>query len=142
MSEEKELEFKRFSKDKQEQIRQLVSFATLMGLTGKDLVSIGGKLSRIESAQEIRQRKTAVEGYDVKPIGKTPITSRFKLTIGDVTYHFNGDDYYSEWTVKNTKTNRTLMIAPSRNDWGRVSWNKRTMYDVLWALHQGSAVLP
>ena len=40
------MEFKRFSEDKQEQIRQFVSYAQMMGLTGKDIRSIGDKLDR------------------------------------------------------------------------------------------------
>ena len=50
------LEFRRFPKEKQDQVRALVNYATLMGLTGKDLVSIGGKLDRIKASREKKQR--------------------------------------------------------------------------------------
>ena len=52
MTDEKELIFRRFPEDKQEQIRQLVAYTTLMGLSGTDLVSIGGKLNRIEEKNQ------------------------------------------------------------------------------------------
>lgn len=57
---DEELVFKRFPPEKQDQVRQLVGFATLMGLTGKDLVSIGSKLDRIKLAGEKRQREAAL----------------------------------------------------------------------------------
>lgn len=43
---EHDLQFRRFSPERQEQIRQLVCYATLMGLNGKDLISIGGTWDR------------------------------------------------------------------------------------------------
>ena len=49
MDDDLEINFKRFPREKQEQIRQLVNYATLMGLDGKDLISIGSKLERIKS---------------------------------------------------------------------------------------------
>lgn len=52
MSDTDELKFRRFSEDKQEQVRQLVAYTTLMGLSGKDLISIGTKLERIRKMQK------------------------------------------------------------------------------------------
>jgi hypothetical protein len=54
---EEELLFKRFPADKQEQVRQLVAYAQLMGLDGKDLVSIGGKLDHIKASAEFLGKK-------------------------------------------------------------------------------------
>jgi len=51
---EQDLQFRRYSPEKQEQIRQLVCYATLMGLEGRDLISIGGTWQRSTTA---RQRK-------------------------------------------------------------------------------------
>lgn len=140
MSDEIELEFKRFSKDKQEQVRQLVAFATLMGLTGKDLVSIGGKLDRIALAQERKQRLTIVKGYDIKPIGSADIDHKFKLTLNGIVYHFVYD-HYDRWQIKNTKTNKRITVSTNWIDWGRIAWKKRGLYNILWALHNG-VVLP
>ena len=58
---EDELIFKRFPEEKQEQVKQLVAYARLMGLDGKDLVSIGGKLDRTRTAEEWRRNKQLVE---------------------------------------------------------------------------------
>jgi hypothetical protein len=67
-----EVVFRRFPLEKQDQIRQLISFTTLMGLTGKDLISIGGSIDRFSSAGK-RKRNVALakdlyNKYNVKPI--------------------------------------------------------------------------
>jgi len=57
MQDQDEVIFRRFPDKKQEQVRQLVSWSRLLGLTGRDLVSIGGKLDRYEKQQELRRNK-------------------------------------------------------------------------------------
>lgn len=60
-----DLTFRRFSLEKQDQIRQLVAYTTLLGLTGNDLISIGGRLERLTRSREVRQnRQLAQEQYD------------------------------------------------------------------------------
>lgn len=62
---EQDLTFRRFSPEKQDQIRQLIAYITLLGLTGKDLISIGGRLERLTRSREVRQNRTlAQEHYD------------------------------------------------------------------------------
>jgi hypothetical protein len=67
-----EVIFRRFPPEKQDQIRQLISFTTLMGLNGKDLISIGGTIERFSSAGK-RKRNVALakdlyNTYNVQPI--------------------------------------------------------------------------
>ena len=69
--EDVELTFRRFSEDKQEQIRQLVSYCSLMGLTGKDLVSIGGKLDRINKQKERDSNLEIGLSYHCIPVGRS-----------------------------------------------------------------------
>ena len=73
LEKEKELIFKRFPEGKQEQVRQLIAYTTLMGLTGKDLISIGGTLERLKERQEQTSNMQIAEGYaaNVIPVGKT-----------------------------------------------------------------------
>ena len=73
LEQEKELSFRRFSDDKQEQVRQLIVYTTLMGLTGKDLISIGGTLERLKERQEQTTNLHIAEGYaaNVVTVGKT-----------------------------------------------------------------------
>lgn len=142
MSDDIELEFKRFGKDKQEQIRQLVSFATLMGLSGRDLVSIGGKLDRINQRRDKEQRLSIIKAYDVQPIGKdTSILSRFKLTINGVNYHFAND--YGTFTITNTQTKKSKRHnIKAWESWGRIDWRVMERYNFLWELYQGQVTLP
>ena len=60
---EKELVFKRFGQEKQEQIRQLVSYCTLLDLDGKDLVSIGNRLNRIKENNELKKNFAIASEY-------------------------------------------------------------------------------
>lgn len=141
MSDEIELEFKRFSKEKQEQIRQLIAYTTLMGLTGKDLVSIGGKLDRLEQKRDRDYRLGIVKAYDIRLIGADKTThTRFKLKINDIWYHFKSD--YTSFYVVNTKTNKSYRHYLDRDEWGRIEWRKREQYQLLWELHNGSVQLP
>lgn len=138
---EVELEFKRFSKEKQEQVRQLVAYTTLMGLTGKDLISIGSKLNRIALRKDLEHRLHIVDSYSIKPIGGDKDTSRrFKIEINGVNYNVY-DDYYG-CVVKNTKTNKQTTVHVDHYDWGRAGWRHRVRYEFLWALHTGQITLP
>jgi hypothetical protein len=101
---EEELVFKRFPVEKQDQVRQLVGFATLMGLTGKDLVSIGGKLDRIRVAMERDRLRGIVNEMDLKPVknNQGSYTASWYLVSGGIKYHFRGDMWGG--TVTNTST--------------------------------------
>lgn len=81
---EETLFFRRFPAEKQDQVRQLVGYAMLMGLNGKDLVSIGGKLDRLKAAQEKKTRIALLNEMleRCKPIGKD--TPKWK-TLRDPT---------------------------------------------------------
>ena len=103
-SQEEELFFKRFPEEKQDQVRQLVSFATLMGLTGKDLVSIGGKLDRIRAATERVRLRGIVNDMELK-VNKNDrgrYISSWYLISGGTKYFFKGDMWGG--TVTNTAT--------------------------------------
>jgi hypothetical protein len=142
---EEELFFKRFPAEKQDQVRALVNYATLMGLSGKDLVSIGGKLDRIKATQERNARIVVVKGYNVLPIGKDAGVSeslqrerldrRFKLVTATGTYHF--ENVYGGFKIKNTTTNKSKSYDPQYRDWGRVGWRTRERYDMLMDIHEG-----
>lgn len=138
---EKEIVFSRFSDSKQEQVRQFVAYAQLMGLDGKDLVSIGNKLDRINKKAELARRLEIVKTYEVFPIGEDKnMDKRFKIKVNDVWYHVKTD--WSGAAVKNCQTNKTNHVALSWNDWGR-GWRKdRERYQFLWELYEGIITLP
>jgi hypothetical protein len=76
MTEDQELQelvFKRFPIEKQEQVRGLVSYAMLMGLDGKDLSSIGQKLTRMALAQSKKSNADRIADYSCLPVQKNGI---------------------------------------------------------------------
>ena len=116
MEEEVLLEFTRFPEEKQDQIRQLVSYCTLMGLTGKDLVSIGGKLDRIKRRKELESNLAIGLSYDCIPVGKSK-TERTKnenrkwyyTSPGGIKYRFDRDGSYF-LTIRNCNTNKQKQV--------------------------------
>ena len=146
MEDEIEIEFKRFSKEKQEQIRQLVAYTTLMGLTGKDLVSIGGKLERMKEAEERKRRLAIVKSYPVTEIIENNQIA-FEVVVDDTKYRINlGRSYYYSVEVKiiNKKTSKSRKHSINRTfSWGRTpSRFLSTVYDILWENYEGILSLP
>ena len=145
MAEEVVLHFKRFSAEKQDQIRALVNYATLMGLDGKDLVSIGGKLDRIKIKQEIDHNRNIVLGMGIRPINKdTSCRQRWAWKGGDGTlYHFKGGSWYDVQIV-NTKTNTSYRSSvPHHYEFGRFSFKQnRDLPNVMLNVYHGHIKLP
>lgn len=113
--EEKLIEFKRFPKDKQEQVRQFVAYAQMCGLSGKDIRSIGDKLDRERKAIERRQNMAIVKGFECLNIGedarlsdkKYRLNNRFKLKTARGTYNFKYD-YYDTYRITSLTTKKTI----------------------------------
>jgi hypothetical protein len=147
MSTEEELLFKRFPADKQEQVRQLVAYAQLMGLDGKDLVSIGGKLDRIKAAAEYRCNKSLVEtsftflavGAD-KNRGEYYLNNRWRIKTAGGSYTFQAQG----WDVYRVKSNRTGAVRDHRvtadYSLGTGDYYKRRRYAVMLDVAHG--ILP
>lgn len=148
---EEELFFKRFSKEKQDQVRGLVEYATLMGLTGKDLVSIGGKLDRLKAAGERRRNIEIVQSFDCRLIGidaKSPkhvhenrLNERFKLKHVGGDYNFTYD--YNYWIVRSLATGAQQRHKVDAWDYelGRLDWGKRSRYAMLLDIANGKFAL-
>jgi hypothetical protein len=115
MSTEEELLFKRFPAEKQEQVRQLVAYAQLMGLDGKDLVSIGGKLDRIRASAEYRRNKSLVETlftflYVGRDAGEYDLNNRWRIKTDSGSYTFQAQG----WDVYRVRSNRTGTVRDHR----------------------------
>jgi hypothetical protein len=141
---EEQIFFKRFPEEKQDQVRGLVNYATLMGLTGKDLVSIGGKLDRLNAQRELARNKEIVKSYNHEPIGddrnrssrEEALDERFKVKTTNGIYHFKRS-YSDEWKVTNINTKVTKSHSPQPYDLGRVSWSRRLRYRMVLDLAHG-----
>lgn len=141
------IEFRRFPQEKQDQVRALVNYATLMGLNGKDLVSIGGKLDRVAAKREIEHNRNIVANMGVRPIGKDKdCYSRWAWADAQgVIYHFANSNYHSV-TITNTKTKHTLRRG--YNHWGlanvgRWSYQKNVyLPKIMLGIYNGDIHLP
>jgi hypothetical protein len=137
-TDDEELIFKRFPDEKQDQVRALVNYATLMGLSGKDLVSIGGKLDRIKASRDRKHRLAIVQGFPIEPIGHDTgggMMRRFKLVTSTGAYYF--EQNYIGWKIKNPRTNKSIIHDPEYYEWGRISYDLRGRYNVLMDYHEG-----
>lgn len=93
---ETELYFKRFPPEKQATLRELISYTTLLGLTGKDLISIGGRLDRIKIRSEIVSNRAIVQGLNLNAIGKdTDFRTRWSYTTDHGRYNFYEAGYHT-----------------------------------------------
>lgn len=140
--EEEELIFKRFPAEKQDQVRGLVNYATLMGLNGKDLVSIGGKLDRIAAARQRIANVQIIESFNCLPIGQDKnIDERFKLKTTTGTYNF--EKRYSDWMVTSASTKKTKRHHADvyNKDLPKTNWDRRHRYAVLLDIASGELQL-
>ncbi len=150
IEEEVLLSFRRFPAEKQDQVRALVNYATLMGLNGKDLMSIGGKLDRIAKRREIERDTSIAEelcksctliGNDKKSTTMRDVR-RWTYTDGvGRKWKFEDADYWQVSVTSDTGVKKRFRNL-DRYDIGRAarngSWNmKQTMLNV----HRGKIVL-
>lgn len=151
MMEEKLIEFKRFPKDKQEQVRQFVAYAQMCGLSGKDIRSIGDKLDRDARAILKRQNLEIVRGFNCLPIGvdkryqakhykssslESALNNRFKLKTARGAYNFHRE--WSSWHIKSLSTGIVKSHYYSEDhELGSIDWNYRARCAVLLDIAQG-----
>lgn len=143
MEEEIQLEFRRFSDEKQEQVRQLVAYITLMGLTGKDLVSIGGKLDRIEKRKQEARNLAIGLSYQVVPVGRSvkdraynESSKWFWTDSLGTKWRFDRETGYSV-IVKNCMTNKHKYFYFNN----AVGAKKNYVANVMYHVHIGEIVL-
>ena len=135
---------KRFSKEKMQQVEQFIAYATLMGLTGEDLVSIGGKLTRDSKRDIIKANMEIVRSFECLKIGGDwNISSRFKLKTPAGNYNIHNDQWsYHEWTIHSlkTKAKKTVVADPYNYDLPKVDYQTRARYALL--LHIAAGKIP
>lgn len=146
---EEELVFKRFPTEKQDQVRGLVEYATLMGLSGKDLVSIGGKLDRLKKAIEKKGNLEIIKGFDCLLIGQDKSRSRkeealderFRLKTASGSYTFENQYNGFKITSNNTKVVVNHRVDGYDYELGNVGWRRRARYGMLLDISRSKIVL-
>lgn len=140
---EEQLFFKRFPEEKQDQVRGLVEYATLMGLTGKDLVSIGGKLDRLVVSREIKRNKDIVAGFNCLPIYKDSDNSDTRFKLKTVNGYYKFEDVSVGWRVTSMST-KVVKTHNRNSDYklpSSFTWSRRKKYGVLLDIAKGDLQL-
>jgi hypothetical protein len=131
----------RFDKSKQDQIEQLIEYAQLLGLSGRDLVAIGGKLDREQAKIRKHANMEIVRGFDCITIGadtKYELDKRFKLKTVSGAYNFE-DDGWSRWEITSlkTKVKRSWRVDSYEYDLPKTDYRTRQRYALLLDIANG-----
>jgi hypothetical protein len=139
---------KRFPESKHEQIRQLMSYIEMCGVSGRDLVSIGGYIDRRAASDRYQAAKERVKAFidqkTICPIGyntEDQLANRFKYRGITGNYNFvrNG---WSSWEVTSLKTKIKKTINTSNRSWpSHVRWGQREFYDMVLDIADGNVQL-
>lgn len=149
VEEEVSLHFRRFSDEKQDQVRALVNYATLMGLDGKDLISIGGKLNRIKERREMERNRDIADEFvkSCKPVGKDSMAKggrdlrRWVYTDGTGRkWRFDESDYWTTKVTSDTGVTKRFRNL-DRYDISRSSGHLWTIRQVMLNVHHGTIQL-
>ena len=132
---------KRFDKSKHEQLIGLLQWCELMGLNGRDLVSLGGHIDRLQAREAAEKNLAIAKGYKIDRIGRDDNTEqRFVLKTLNGRYRF---DYYTYDQVVvqsyNTKIKKYFGLDPF--EIGRMGWRKAWVYRALLNVHSGKILL-
>lgn len=135
------MKLNRFSEDKQEQLEQFVAYAQLMGLSGRDLVAIGGKIEREQAKQRKLSNMEIVRGFECLPIGadtRHDLDTRFKLKTTTGSYNFENDTW-DGWEVVSLKTKIKKMhrVHSYEYDLPKTNYRTRHRYAVLLDIAAG-----
>ena len=132
---------KRFDKSKHEQLEGLLQWCQLMGLSGRDLVSLGGHIARAQEAENAKKNRAIAEGYKCDKVGNdSSVDSRFSLTTVNGRYAFYEHSYNSV-EVLSYKTKIRKVLTTGHWDLGKIHWTKSWRYRALLAVHAGDIVL-
>jgi hypothetical protein len=135
----------RFNDDKMVQIEQLISYATMLGLSGSDLISIGGKMAREQVKHARSTNMEIIKGFDCLPIGHDANSDhglgyRFKLKTANGTFKFeHSKGYLSIWTVTSvtTKTKLTHLVNTNNYVLPKTTWYTLSRYAILLDIAAG-----
>ena len=137
----------RFPASKHAQIQQVVSYLEMCGLTGRDIISIGGYIDRQAAREVYLAARDRVQGYidhgTIQPIGADSpkqIVNRFKYRGITGDYNCTIEDWH--WTVKSMRTKVQHGYIPRARSWPRhLHWSDRCFYDMVLAIADGDLQL-
>jgi len=134
---------KRFDKKQHDQLEQLISWSTLMGLTGKDLVSLGGHIARAQAREESVKNLEIAQGFPVEFVGKdTKMEKRWSIKniYGRYTCECSSG-WVDTVSALSNKTGIRKSFPVSGYELGRGHYYDHTRYSFLLDVHSGKIVL-
>ena len=132
---------KRFDKEKHDQLEQLIAWSQMMGLSGRDLVSLGGHIDRAQQAAEAKSNRTLAETIKFDPVGgDTEMSNKWSYLTPDGRYTFQ-DASWGRITVVSNKTKVRKVLRTEVYQLGRMHWNKRDRMQCALNIINGRIVL-
>ena len=136
---------KRFPTSKHQQILQVISYLEMCGLSGSDIVSIGGYLSRVKNADERKKNLARVRAIKIKPVTSKRrfvsldyvLDEAFSIETINGTYRF--DRVAGIWSIRSNKTKVIKNIKPTdTRQWSRhFTWARRDRYNIMLDIADG-----
>lgn len=128
----------RFPESKHEQIKQLMSYIQLCGVTGRDLVSIGGYIDRERKKETTKNNLVRIADLDIRAIGVDKKSARWEwwhqrwrvVTAAGNKYDFM-DDTWNNYRVYSHATKTSKNTSASNHYVG--SWPSTWRYNKIQA---------
>jgi hypothetical protein len=116
---------KRFDKAKHEQLEGLLQWCQLMGLTGKDLVSLGGHIDRAQKTEEAKTNRALAETVKFDTVGADKeMSNKWSLKNAHGRYTFESGSWQRVQVTSNkTKVRKTFNLK--YYELGRLGWRNR-----------------
>lgn len=132
---------KRFDKDKHEQLEGLLQWCQLMGLTGKDLVSLGGHIDRAQKAEDTKKNRTLASTIKFDPVGADKeMHNKWSYKTINGRYTFEGSSWNRVYVTSN-KTKVRKSFNMEYYEIGRQSWRTRDRLTCALNIIHGNIVL-
>jgi hypothetical protein len=133
---------KRFDKAKHDQLEGLLQWCQLMGLTGKDLVSLGGHIDRWQKSEEAKKNKTLAESITFDSVGRdTDMSNKWSYKTADGTRYTFESASWKRVHVTSNKTKVRKNFNLESYEIGKVSWTKRDRLQCALNIINGYIVL-
>jgi hypothetical protein len=142
----------RFPESKHEQIKQLMGYIQLCGVTGKDLVSIGGHIDRERKKITTKNNLARIADLDIQPVGTDKKSTRWEwwhqrwrvITPNSDKYDFI-DDTWNNYRVYSHTTKITKSVTASNHyagGWpGTWRYNKIQAHEMMMDVADGRFLL-
>ena len=132
---------KRFDKEKHDQLEQLIAWSQMMGLSGRDLVSLGGHIDRAQQAAESKSNRALAETIKFDPVGAdTSMSNKWSYNTPNGRYTFQ-DTSWGRVAVVSNKTKVRKIFNIEHYQIGRLSWQNRDRMQCALNIINGRIVL-